>query len=306
VVFVDYYFEKTQLLIQSENIKRLENASLAQLRHAWQYCAIVTRQAAGNFYYAFIFLPRERRRGIQALYAFLRAGDDAADSEKSNKAELLSIVKSRLDLCYDGYFCDDLTLGLAHAIKKFNFPRKHFDDMFLGLNADLSVKRYESFSELRQYCYRVASTVGLLCLNIFDADTEKARIYAENLGIGMQLTNILRDLKEDFGRNRIYLPKEDLRKFGIDESEMFSKDNKQRLKELVLWEAERADSFYEKASREFPRDLRKRLIAASIMGRIYQTILQRIKATKSHYERIELSRREKLAIGYKVITESNK
>lgn len=290
----------------TNNIKRLEDATTAQLRQAWQYCALASRQAAGNFYYAFIFLPRDRRRGIQSLYAFLRAGDDAVDSESADKTELLSKVKNRLDLCYKGYFSDNLTLALAHAIRKFNFPREHFYDMFLGLKADLTLKRYETFSELQQYCYRVASTVGLLCLKIFDADTREARIYAENLGIGMQLTNILRDLKEDFGRDRIYLPAEDLRKFGLDDSGMFSQDNQHKLRKLVLWEAERADSFYETASREFPKDLRRRLIAASIMGRIYQTILQRIKTAKYHDERIELSRREKLAIGYKVITESNK
>jgi len=293
-------------LVETINITRLEDASLTELRQAWQHCALVTRRAAGNFYYAFIFLPKGRRRGIQALYAFLRAGDDAADSEQGNRDELLNRVKERLDLCYAGYFSDNLTLGLAHAIKKFKFPRKHFDDMFLGLKSDLDVNRYETFSELHQYCYRVASTVGLLCLSIFDADTPKARIYAENLGIGMQLTNILRDLQEDFDRNRIYLPAEDLRKFGLDDSNFFSNNTRSQLAELIHWEAERADSYYEKASNEFPGELRGRLIAASIMGKIYQTILQRIKTAKDHCNRIELSRREKLAIGYKVITESNR
>lgn len=292
-------------MIETKNSTHLDDASPTQLRQAWQHCALVTRRAAGNFYYAFIFLPKERRRGIQALYAFLRAGDDAADSEQGNKAELLNRVKERLDLCYEGYFSDSLTLGLALAIKKFKFPRKHFDDMFLGLKSDLNVNRYETFSELHQYCYRVASTVGLLCLSIFDADTPKARIYAENLGIGMQLTNILRDLQEDFGRNRIYLPAEDLRRFGLNDSNFFSDNNRNQLGELITWEVERAESYYEKASNDFPCELRGRLIAATIMGRIYQTILQRVKTAKDHHNRIELSRREKLAIGYRVITESN-
>jgi phytoene synthase len=121
----------------------------------------------------------------------------------------------------------------------------------------------------------------------------------------MQLTNILRDLQEDFGRNRIYLPAEDLRRFGLNDSNFFSDNNRNQLGELIIWEVERAESYYEKASNDFPCELRGRLIAASIMGRIYQTILQRVKTAKDHHNRIELSRREKLAIGYRVITESN-
>ncbi len=283
--------------------KSLDDAEPRELEEAWKYCAGIARRAAGNFYYAFLFLPRELRRGIYALYAFLRAGDDAADNGDGGSRQLLKKLRRGLDLVFAGRYCDRLTLALAHAHRRFVFPREHFDEMFRGLQMDLSVKRYPTFEDLRLYCYRVASTVGLLCLPIFGADTPEARCYAENLGIGMQLTNILRDLWEDLQRGRIYLPAEDLNRFELHESEIFAASQASKLRDLVLWEARRAEHFFREAEKWFPADLKAKLAVAQIMGAIYKTILDKIIAAERFDRCIELNRREKLNIGYRVVSE---
>jgi len=281
-------------------IRRLDDADSNELKRARHLCADIARHAAGNFYYAFLFLPREQRYGIQALYAFCRAGDDAADNNEQGRHNMLDRLTHQLDLCYEGYFTNSVTLALADSIQRFDFPHRHFDDLFLGLKADLTVTRYNTFDELRTYCYRVATTIGLLCLKIFDADTDAARRYSENLSIGMQLTNILRDIKEDLDRDRIYLPLEDLKNFGINDEQLFSLENKEKLTELIHWEAQRAESFYAAASAEFPKELRKQLIAASIMGTIYRTILHRIMKAERYDKRITLTKKEKLSIAYRI------
>lgn len=280
--------------------KELDQADPPELRNAWRVCANIVRKSAGNFYYAFIFMPKLQRRAIQALYAFCRAGDDAADDPGVNRRAMLENLRERLNISLSGYYVDDVTLALADAHQRYSFPRQHFDDLFLGLESDLEVSRYESFEQLRLYCYRVASTIGLLCLRIFDADTEPAREYASNLGIGMQLTNILRDLREDYLRGRIYLPREDLDRFGTPETTMFAPGNTQGLIELVQWQAERAEGFFRAAAANLPPDLSGKLTAAKIMGSIYRAILRKIRSMDSFESRIELTTREKLAIAYRI------
>ncbi len=284
--------------------KALDSADSREIEEAWKHCADVARRAAGNFYYAFLFLPRELRRGIYALYAFLRAGDDAADDDSNGDPQTLLLrLRQRLDLVYSGRYCDRLTLALAQAHRRFIFPREPFEEMFRGLEMDLTIKRYPTFADLRLYCYRVASTVGLLCLRIFGADTPEARRYAENLGIGMQLTNILRDLREDQQRGRIYLPAEDLARFNLPEEEIFAASRAAQLRELVLWESQRTREYFQEAERWLPRELRGKLAVAQIMGAIYKAILDRIAAADRFDRRVELSRREKIAIGYRVLAE---
>ena len=280
--------------------KSLNQAKKSELQIAWKQCASLTHRAAGNFYYAFIFLPEKPRHGIQALYAFLRAGDDITDSEEdSNKAEKLDKAFHILEKCFEGLYYNNLTLALSWAIREFDLQKQHFEDMFLGLKSDLNMPDYNTFEDLKLYCYRVASTVGLLCLRIFGVDNENSRKYAENLGIAMQLTNILRDIREDWESNRIYLPNEDLKKFQLNEDNLLDDQNSSKLHQLVLFESERAEKFYNIAESFFPEQDRKKLIAASIMGSIYKSLLQKIKRSEMHDKRIVLSKREKLALGYK-------
>ncbi len=288
----------------SVKVRSLDDASRSDLGRAWRRCSRMAKQQAGNFYYAFIFLPTEQRRGIEALYAFCRAGDDAVDDEQDDSTSLLQRLRHKLDICYRGCYIDDLTLTLAHAVREFNFDRQHFDDLLLGIESDLTVKRYTTFEDLRLYCYRVASTIGLLCLQIFGCDNPQSRLYAENLGLGMQLTNILRDIREDFERDRIYIPLEDLESSGILDEELFSPSNAHRLKELVRWEAERAESFFSEADSYLEPGMRRKLFAAAIMGAIYRRILSEIINLDQFDHRAELSGAAKLSIARRIFNEA--
>ena len=165
------------------SVRILSEATSSELEKAWQICREIAKRAAGNFYYAFVFMSKDQRHGIEALYAFARVSDDAVDGDGGNKAGLLKKLRQRLDLCFDGRYIDDLTLALAHAIKRFGFDRRHFDDLLLGIESDLTVKRYSSFDQMRLYCYRVAATIGFICLKIFGCDNEDSRLYYENLSI---------------------------------------------------------------------------------------------------------------------------
>ncbi len=288
----------------SVTVRSLEDASRSDLGRAWRRCSRMAKQQAGNFYYAFIFLPAEQRRGIEALYAFCRAGDDAVDNEQDDSTSLLQRLRHKLDICYRGCYIDDLTLALAHAAREFNFEKQHFDNLLLGIESDLTVRRYTIFEDLRLYCYRVASTVGLLCLQIFGCDNPQSRLYAENLGMGMQLTNILRDIREDFERDRIYLPLEDLERFSILDKELFLPSNAHRLKELVRLEAERAESFFTEAEGYLEPWMRRKLFAAAIMGAIYRRILSEIIKLDQFDHRAELSGADKLSIARRIFNEA--
>ncbi len=287
---------------------QLENASQKEMKQAWKSCAQIAKLSAGNFYYAFMFLPEHKRQGIEALYAFCRAGDDLADDiidgdskDDANLRELLFVrLRDKLDLCYQGKYSNDQMLALCDAIDKFRFDRIHFDELLTGLESDLIIKRYTTFDELRLYCYRVASTVGLLCLKIFECDTVASRSYAEYLGIGMQITNILRDIHEDLDRDRIYIPQEDLKRFDLTDENLFDSENADKLKELVHFEAERALDYFAKADAELTPEMHSPLIVARIMQAIYLTILDRIMLLDKFDERVELSKWDKLKIARQV------
>jgi len=284
--------------------KLLADASPQELREAQRHCAKVARQAAGNFYYAFIFLPLEQRSGIEALYAFCRAGDDAIDENvQINPAGKLDELAERLDICYELKYIDPNTLALADAIQRFGFERPVFNELLAGLRADLTMHSYANFAELRRYCYCVASTIGLHCLKIFGADTEPARNYAEHLGIGMQLTNILRDLREDYNRGRIYLPVDEMKRFSCTPDDLFTEENLGRLKALTLRMADTAEGYFARADELLPRELYRKLTVARIMGRIYRQILQKIKSLERFDQRVELTPVSKLAAAYQVLTE---
>lgn len=284
----------------------LAGASARELADAARKTRTVARRAAGNFFYAFALLPDEQRRGIEALYAFCRTGDDITDDAESpeGKIDHLNRLRQRLDLCYQHRYCDEVTLALAWAIHRFNLNRQHFDDLLAGLEADLTVARYPTFQELRLYCYQVAATVGLLCIQIFGGDTPEGRRYAEHLGIGMQLTNILRDLYEDYGRGRIYLPQSDLLRFGIPAEQLFDREYHSQLRELVLWEAVRAEGYFAAAEVELPAGLRGTLFAAIIMGETYRRLLARIKNARRYDRRISLPAREKIALAAEIAAEA--
>ena len=240
-------------------------------------CAEVTRRSSSNFYYAFMLLPAERRRALHAVYAFCRFIDDIADDESiGDAASLLSRWREELDRVYGGAPTRAISRALADSARHFNIPRKHFEEIIAGVEMDLTRKRYANFEDLRLYCYRVASAVGLICIEIFGYTNPAARIYAEKLGIAFQLTNIMRDVKEDAGRNRIYLPLDDLARFGVSEDEILHSVYSPNFVRLMQFEAARAQQFYREAEAALPAEDRSSLLTAEAMRLIYGALLERI------------------------------
>jgi 15-cis-phytoene synthase len=245
-------------------------------------CARITRQSSSNFYYAFKLLPAHRRRALYATYAFCRFVDDIADDEHVREpAALLHRWRDELERVYNGTPTRAISRALADSVRRFTIPRRYFEDIIDGVEMDLSRKRYRTFDELRLYCYRVASAVGLICIEIFGYRNPQARTYAENLGLAFQLTNIIRDVREDAERGRIYLPLEDLEQFGVKEDDVLGGRHSDRFERLMEFEARRAQEFYQLAERALPQEDRASLLTAEAMRLIYSTLLQRI--VKSRY-----------------------
>jgi phytoene synthase len=245
-------------------------------------CAEITRRSSSNFYYAFMLLPAERRRALHAVYAFCRFIDDIADDESSgDAATLLNRWREELDRVYGGTPTRAISRALADSARHFNIPRRYFEEIIAGVEMDLTRKRYENFEDLRLYCYRVASAVGLICIEIFGYTNPAARVYAERLGIAFQLTNILRDVKEDAARNRIYLPQDDLARFGVTEDEILRGVYSPNFVHLMEFEAARAHDFYREAEAALPSEDRSSLLTAEAMRLIYGALLDRI--VRSNY-----------------------
>jgi phytoene synthase len=260
-------------------------------------CAEITRRSSSNFYYAFMLLPAERRRALHAVYAFCRFIDDIADEESSHDAvALLKRWRDEVDRVYGGEPTRAISRALADSARHFNIPREHFDEIITGVEMDLTRNRYATFEELRRYCYRVASAVGLICIEIFGYTNPAARDYAEKLGIACQLTNIMRDVKEDAQRNRIYLPLEDLARFDVSEEEILHSVYNDNFVRLMQFEAMRAQEFYREADAALPAEDRSSLLTAEAMRMIYGALLDRI--VRSNYR--VLDRRHSLSAPLKL------
>jgi len=260
-----------------------------------------TNARATNFYYAFVFLSSEKRRAIEAVYAFARRGDDVTDSGLSaaHAAEALARYRQSLAACYAG----DLSRletpelrALAESIQRFHIPRQPFEDLILGLEMDLTRTRYDTFDDLSLYCYRVASTIGLISVEIFGYRNPRARDYAVHLGTALQLVNILRDIQSDAERGHIYLPQEDLERFGLHPGELLSGACHDPFIELMQFECDRARHYFDLARQMLPREDRRSLVAAEIMAAIYWRILKRIQKRRYNVfgERVQVSRPLKL------------
>jgi 15-cis-phytoene synthase len=249
----------------------------ASLEEDYARCASITRRASSNFYYAFMLLPGERRRALYSVYAFCRFIDDIADDESAaDPAALLERWRSELERVYSGSPAHPISRALAHNVRAFGIPRRYFEEIIDGVEMDLARTRYECFNDLRLYCYRVASAVGLICIEIFGYHNPRARDYAEHLGVAFQLTNIIRDVSEDAARGRIYLPLEDLRRFGVGEDEILRGVDTYRFRRLMEFETARARSFYTEAERALPAEDRSSMLCAEAMRSIYRALLERI------------------------------
>ncbi len=263
----------------------------------YERCAQVTRRSRSSFYYAFILLPPERRRALHAVYAFCRFIDDIADDESIREpALLLKRWREELERVYAGAPTRALSRALADSARRFKIPRELFEEIINGVEMDLSRKRYQTWEELRPYCYRVASALGLICIEIFGYRNPSAKLYAENLGLALQLTNILRDVREDAERGRIYLPLEDLARFNVSENEILGGVYSPNFISLMDFEARRARELYALAQSELAAEDRATLLTAEAMRLIYAALLGRI--IKSNYR--VLDRRHSLSAPHKL------
>ena len=234
-----------------------------------------------NFYYSFLVLPAAKRRAIIAVWDFCRAVDDAVDLRTSEDAGTVAAELDRWRAELDRCFGDEAAQTrqgqcLKPVVRRFALPREPFDDLLDGVAMDLGTRRYRTFEELHEYCLRVASAVGLICIEIFGYRNADTREYAIALGVALQLTNIVRDVPTDLGTGRIYLPTEDLQRFGCTDDDLRA-GLSDPVRALLEFECERARSFYAKARAALPTEDARRLVAAEIMGAIYRAILDRIE-----------------------------
>ena len=219
------------------------------LDHSYTYCERLTRREAANFYPAFRVLPGSQRRAMCALYAFLRVTDDLTDGPGSaaEKQNALNRWRHQFDGALFGDYTHPLHPAFHHTIRYHGIPRAYLDAVLDGVEMDLRQLSYGTFAELYRYCYRVASAVGLACIHIWGFQSEEARTHAESAGIALQLTNILRDLKEDVGRGRIYLPQEDMKRFAYNAEQLSRGERTAEFCDLMAFQAERTRTYYRAA-----------------------------------------------------------
>ena len=248
------------------------------LRASEAYCGRLAREEAANFYWGFIALPRRRRVAIYSLYDFARQVDDEADAHQAaHLAERLDLHRERLRKCLEGDFTDPVMRVLAGAIQRHSIPEEELQAVIRGVEMDFQRTRYQTWEELRAYCLLVASAVGRMCVRIFGFTDPAALEHADDLGLAMQLTNILRDVKEDAGLGRIYLPLADLERFGVTEDGVLASRPGSGWESLVRFEAERARCLFRSGLRVLPLVPPSARVCVGTMSGIYQEILARIE-----------------------------
>ena len=225
-----------------------------ELDQAYDHCQRIAKEHAKNFYYAFKTLPPNKRRAIYAAYAFCRACDDIADDElpPEEKRRLLAETRRRLADSWAGRPDGRVLSALADAALAFDIPVTYFEEIIEGVEMDLTKTRFQNFDELRVYCHKVASVVGLVCIEVFGYEDERAKEYAVDLGIAMQLTNILRDVKEDADRGRIYIPQDEMSEWGYSEQELMGGVVNDAFRGLMRFQTERARRYFESGKRLIP------------------------------------------------------
>ena len=243
----------------------------------------ITQKSASNLALAFILLPKAKRDGMSALYAFCREVDDVADEEsvpvETRRTQLAAWREDVRRACTGGAPEFPVDRELQSVIRTHPGLRfELFDDLIRGVEMDLDIKRYQTHAELEQYCYRVASVVGLLSIEIFGYTNPRTRDYAVYLGKALQLTNILRDVRTDAERGRIYLPLEELARFGVTEEEILQGHYSPRFRDLAISVAARARHFYKLALESLPPEERRSMAAAELMGSVYWRLLEKLEA----------------------------
>lgn len=261
----------------------------------------IAKKSKSSFYYAFNLLPAPKRDAMNTVYAFCRQTDDIVDNNSDSddlKYEKLHKWRVELEKAIKGSSNYSLMNKLGKTISQFNIPLDPFFELLKGMEMDLQTNRYVTFDDLKIYCYRVASTVGLMCIEIFGYKNKSTRDFAVDLGIALQLTNILRDVKKDSQAGRIYLPQEDLIKFNYGESDLMANVYNQNFKDLMKYEAEIARKYFDNATKDLDLDDKPSMFAARAMQHIYFKLLQKIvDAEYNVYQKnIRVSNFEKVGI----------
>jgi 15-cis-phytoene synthase len=263
----------------------------------------ITRKSASNLALAFVLLPKARREAMSVLYAFCREVDDVADNEavpaERRRAELAAWRADVRRSCAGEAPQLGVNRELQPVIRQYRLPFEHFDELLRGVEMDLDTKRYETYEQLELYCYRVASVVGLLSIEIFGYRDPACRDYAIHLGKALQLTNILRDVRTDAERGRIYLPLSELARFRVAEEEILRFEYSPRFRELAMAVADRARHFYRLARETLPAADRRAMVAAELMGSVYWRLLRKLEGQEFNVfgpEPTRLTRGQKLLL----------
>lgn len=290
-----------------------------RLRFAYAHCRSITRKHAKTFYMATRFLPYHKQRGIFAIYGLCRTLDDIVDENEDNpfkakksRAEVIKQLKKfRVELigAYRGAEqTNSVLIAFADVLNRYNISLEHPLTLLDGVKMDLVKNRYDTFEELYEYSYKVASVVGLMTSEIFGYKDPQAINHAVELGIAMQLTNILRDVGEDLDRERIYIPKEDLERFKVSEDEMFSKKLSGRFIDLMKFQIDRARQYYKEADKGIPMLNRDSRLPVLLARENYSRILNKIEENQYQVfnQRAYLNATEKFSILPKIIYQLNK
>lgn len=267
-----------------------------------QYCQEKAAASGSSFYYSFLFLPKEKRRAITALYAFCREVDDVVDecTDEQVARTTLNWWRTQVAEIYGGKPQHPVAQALVPVVKQFNMPQEHLLEIIDGMEMDLDQPRYADFKSLQLYCYRVASVVGLLSIEIFGYQDRQTLKYAHDLGIALQLTNIIRDVGEDARRNRIYLPMDEMQRFNVTAADILNARDSENFQKLMAFQIERAQHYYQQALSQLPDVDKKNQRTGLIMAAIYRATLEEVKASGCHVlsERVSLTPLRKLWLAW--------
>lgn len=271
---------------------------------AYDFCREITHKHGGNFSVGFRFLPAIKRRAVYAAYAYCRFADDIADDPGERIAERLDEWQAELERCYAGAPAHAVTIALADALQHFAIPKSAFIALLDGCRQDLVKTRYETFEELLHYCDLVATSISDISLAIFGYKTAGALAYGRNLSTALQLTNVTRDIGDDLGRDRIYLPQEELRRFGVSERDLVAAAESERVRQLIEFQIARAERYFHDAEpllRELDFDARFPVL---LMGGVYATVLAKLRKDPlaAIRRRLRLTKLQKvLVVGSRVL-----
>lgn len=275
-----------------------------------QYCQDKAAKSGSSFYYSFLFLPEQKRKTIMALYAFCREVDDVVDEIHEDRVARMKLEWWREEIrrLFHGQPQHPVTLALKPQLEHFNLEEKYFYDIIDAMQMDLDYNHYESFKDLADYCYRAASVVGLLTVEIFGYSNKQTLRYAHDLGMAFQLTNILRDVREDARRQRIYLPADEMQQFGVTAQDLLQNKTSDNLIRLLKFQADRARQYYQQALENLPEEDRYNQRSGIIMKAVYEALLDEIELDGFHVldYKIKLTPLRKMWLAWKTARREKK